>query len=56
VKLFAVVCFIGGVASLANLVIRRNRNLAWGGFDTFLTFTGIAGVMIGLFLLFNRMQ
>ncbi|MBL8628599.1 MAG: hypothetical protein JNM81_03150 [Rhodospirillaceae bacterium] len=55
-KLFAVICFLAGVGALGTLVVRRNKNTPWAGFDTVLTFAGLAGAIIGLLLLFNRMQ
>lgn len=55
-KLFAVICFLAGVSSLGTLVVRRNRNVPWATFDMALTFAGLAGAIIGLLLLFNRMQ
>jgi hypothetical protein len=54
VKLFAVVCFFAGVLALAGLVIRRGRRLPTGTPDYGLMFVGLAGLMTGLILLFNR--
>jgi GTP-sensing pleiotropic transcriptional regulator CodY len=56
VKLFAVICFLAGVSALGTLVVRRNQQKPWASFDMVLTFAGLAGAIIGLLLLFNRMQ
>ncbi len=53
-KLFAVICFFAGVLALAGLVIRRGRQLPTGNPDYVLMFVGLAGLMTGLILLFNR--
>lgn len=54
-KLFAVICFFAGVVALAALVVRRGRQLPFDRADAALTFIGIAGLMTGLILLFNRL-
>jgi hypothetical protein len=51
-KLYGVVCFVGGVAALATLVVRRNRGIAVAAFDYLLMFAGIAGAIAGLALIF----
>ncbi len=54
VKLFAVICFFTGVMALAGLVVRRGRELPTSTPDYVLVFVGLAGLMTGLILLFNR--
>ncbi|GEM_PF-2188393 len=54
VKLFAVFCFFAGVLALAGLVIRRGRQIPTSTPDYLLMFVGLAGLMTGLILLFNR--
>jgi hypothetical protein len=56
VKLFAVGCFFFGVVALGVLVERRARKVAPAWPDYALTFIGLAGVITGLILLFNRLQ
>jgi hypothetical protein len=54
VKLLAVICFFAGVVALAALVVRRGRKLAMAAPDYALSFVGLAGVVTGIILLFNR--
>lgn len=53
-KTFAVACFFIGVVSLAILTVRRGRKLPTSGPDYALAFVGLAGVVAGVILLFNR--
>jgi hypothetical protein len=53
-KTFAVACFFVGVVSLAALTVRRGRKLAPRWLDYVLAFAGLAGVVTGVILLFNR--
>ncbi|MBL8644423.1 MAG: hypothetical protein JNK21_10870 [Rhodospirillaceae bacterium] len=55
-RLFAVICFVGGVAALGTLAVRRSNKRPWTMLDTGLSFVGMAGVVTGLILLFNRLQ
>lgn len=53
-KLFAVACLFIGVVSLAILTVRRGRKLPNSWPDYALAFLGLAGVVTGVILLFNR--
>ena len=53
-KVFAVICFFVGVVALASLVVRRGRKLAAAWPDYVMAFIGLAGVVTGIILLFNR--
>ena len=53
-KTFAVACFFVGVVSLAVLTVRRGRKLPSTWPDYGLAFIGLAGVVTGVILLFNR--
>jgi hypothetical protein len=55
-KLFAVACFFFGVVALGALVERRGRKVPPSWLDYAFTFVGLAGVITGLILLFNRVH
>ena len=52
--IFGVTSFLVGVIALATLVVRRGRKVRQRGLDHFLVFLGIAGVIVGIGVVFMR--